>query len=381
MRKTLFFLLGLVFITFSSFAQTWLVGSGQLTTTPQNTKVGIGITTPTEMLHVYGGAFKVGNSSSAADRALNMIKIGDGNYIQIGEWEADDLLSFKANRYNFTNGKVGIGTTLPQQALHVVNGNILISKTSTNTTSSSEMNKNTYPMDTNYSSNPPIMRAPGSTNGSILFGSNISPNSPYGSWGIEYDDGNSMPGLNFWRPWGDNFILYLANNGNVGIGTHNPQYKLDVTGEIGAKNISVNNTASVDWSYANRIKVNRELTKALTVTNTSNGGESDVFVVYGNGVVNAKKLYTEAITVTLNAMNIYWYDHVFDQDYKLRPLSEVEQFIKQHKHLPEIPSEKEVIENGIDIGDMQGKLLLKIEELTLYVIELEKQIKEIKEGK
>jgi len=73
-------------------------------------------------------------------------------------------------------------------------------------------------------------------------------------------------------------------------------------------------------------------------------------------------------------MNNYWYDHVFYPDYNLRPLDELEQFIKENNHLPEIPSAKEVKENGLDLGDMQGKLLLKIEELTLYTIEQQKLI-------
>ena len=76
-------------------------------------------------------------------------------------------------------------------------------------------------------------------------------------------------------------------------------------------------------------------------------------------------------------MDKYWFDHVFDDNYKLMSLSELEQFIKTNKHLPEIPSEKEVKENGINLGEMQGKLLLKIEELTLYIIEQEKQLKEL----
>lgn len=76
-------------------------------------------------------------------------------------------------------------------------------------------------------------------------------------------------------------------------------------------------------------------------------------------------------------MDNYWFDYVFDNDYKLMSLSELEQFIKTKKHLPEIPSEKEVKENGINLGEMQGKLLLKIEELTLYIIEQEKQLKEL----
>ena len=62
----------------------------------------------------------------------------------------------------------------------------------------------------------------------------------------------------------------------------------------------------------------------------------------------------------------------------------MEAFIKTNKHLPEIPSEKEVKENGFNLGEMQGKLLLKVEELTLYIIEqqkliegLQKQVKEL----
>ncbi|MCL2291408.1 MAG: hypothetical protein FWC34_12020 [Bacteroidetes bacterium] len=76
----------------------------------------------------------------------------------------------------------------------------------------------------------------------------------------------------------------------------------------------------------------------------------------------------------MNCVGNHWYDHVFYPDYELRPLSDLEQFIKENHHLPEIPSAKEVQENGIDLGSMQGKLLLKIEELTLYTIEQQKLI-------
>ncbi|MDR0546202.1 MAG: hypothetical protein LBG77_01225, partial [Dysgonamonadaceae bacterium] len=58
---------------------------------------------------LHNNTLKIGNSSSAAERIKNMLKIGDGDYIQIGEWEADNLLSFKASKFNFTNGYVGIG--------------------------------------------------------------------------------------------------------------------------------------------------------------------------------------------------------------------------------------------------------------------------------
>ncbi|MCS3795088.1 hypothetical protein [Niastella sp. OAS944] len=72
-----------------------------------------------------------------------------------------------------------------------------------------------------------------------------------------------------------------------------------------------------------------------------------------------------------------WSDYVFNANYRLRPLNEVEQFIKIHHHLPEVPSAAEVEKNGIDVGDNQATLLKKIEELTLYVIEQEKQIKQL----
>jgi hypothetical protein len=72
-------------------------------------------------------------------------------------------------------------------------------------------------------------------------------------------------------------------------------------------------------------------------------------------------------------------DFVFEEDYNLRTLLEVESFIKENKHLPDIPTAKEVEENGVSLGEMQSLLLQKIEELTLYVIEQNKSIKQLQE--
>jgi len=71
-------------------------------------------------------------------------------------------------------------------------------------------------------------------------------------------------------------------------------------------------------------------------------------------------------------------DYVFENDYKLKSLSELEDFIKTNKHLPGIPNAQEVANNGVEIGDMQARLLKKIEELTLYIIELKNENEEIK---
>lgn len=68
-----------------------------------------------------------------------------------------------------------------------------------------------------------------------------------------------------------------------------------------------------------------------------------------------------------------WSDYVFKKDYKLLSLDEVEHHINEHGHLPEIPSEKEVVENGVEIGVMTSKLLAKIEELTLHLIDIKKE--------
>jgi hypothetical protein len=80
-----------------------------------------------------------------------------------------------------------------------------------------------------------------------------------------------------------------------------------------------------------------------------------------------------------------WSDFVFEKDYKLKTLSEVEKFIEKNKHLPEIPSANEVSKNGVDMIEMDAKLLQKVEELTLYLIKQEKRLeaqqKEIKELK
>nr|WP_320120072.1 hypothetical protein [uncultured Marinifilum sp.] len=81
-----------------------------------------------------------------------------------------------------------------------------------------------------------------------------------------------------------------------------------------------------------------------------------------NGTIRAKEIKVEA----------NWADFVFEDDYQLRDLSELEVFIKQNGHLPDMPSEKEVDSEGISLGEMNSKLLQKIEELTLYTIQLQK---------
>ncbi|ROI02147.1 MULTISPECIES: cell wall anchor protein [unclassified Chryseobacterium] len=97
-----------------------------------------------------------------------------------------------------------------------------------------------------------------------------------------------------------------------------------------------------------------------------------------------KGIKAEQVKVENPAAN-GWADYVFKKDYKLRSLEEVERHISEKGHLPNIPSAKEVEKEGINLGEMDAKLLEKIEELTLYSIEQNKQLKsqseEIKELK
>jgi len=93
----------------------------------------------------------------------------------------------------------------------------------------------------------------------------------------------------------------------------------------------------------------------------------------GNHVIDGK-LTVKGVEVKIDTGA----DFVFEPDYNLKPLSELESFLKENKHLPEIPSEKQMVENGLNVNEMQIKLLQKIEELTLYVIKLEKEIKTLK---
>lgn len=204
--------------------------------------------------------------------------------------------------YITPTGCLGVNTESPLQKLHVVEGNVLISRTSE--------------------------RAGGSTNGSLLFGDAPSSSNPYGKYGIEYV-GNAEEGygLNFWKPYNTsggfmNNVLFLDDMGNVGIGTNNPQAKLAVNGEVLARSIRVNISST------------------------------------------------------------YWPDYVFGEDYDLMALRDLEAYVNAHKHLPGVPSAEEMKEQGdVNLGEMNVILLEKVEELTRYVIDLQKQIDEMKQHK
>ena len=92
-----------------------------------------------------------------------------------------------------------------------------------------------------------------------------------------------------------------------------------------------------------------------------------------NGTIGAKEVKVEISSQT-------WADYVFEPTYQLPTLTQVESYIKKNKHLPDVPSAKEVEKEGIDLGKMDATLLKKIEELTLYVIEQGKKLTELEKA-
>ncbi len=89
-------------------------------------------------------------------------------------------------------------------------------------------------------------------------------------------------------------------------------------------------------------------------------------------------ILTEKLKVANSNDYVNWSDFVFNKNYKLMPLEKLESFVKTNKHLPEIPTAAQVAKDGIDVAAMDAKLLQKIEELTLYVIELKKEMEKMK---
>jgi hypothetical protein len=138
-------------------------------------------------------------------------------------------------------------------------------------------------------------------------------------------------------------IVMNPNGGNVGVNTASPTEKLDINGNMKTSGYALIGATHLPAADAK-----------LAVNGT---------------------IYSTKVKVTPTG----WADYVFLASYRLRPLSEVEQYIQQYGHLPEVPSAEEVQKNGIDVGDNQSTLLKKIEELTLYVIDLNKQVKKQQE--
>lgn len=229
--------------------------------------------------------------------------------------------------------------------------------------------------------------------------------------------------------------LTINKSGNVGIGTTSPVYRLTVNGFLGyeysssALNKFIGNSENGLLMYGNTDASNgawiaiggngtptsgsvapggmrfcigdgysgSTSNEGYTFMKYNSGAYSPLLAIQKDGKVaigdawahttpSGYKLYVQTgilteklVVTTMGAGNPAWPDYVFESNYNLKSLDDVEEYINKNKHLPEVPSAKEITENGIDIAQMDANLLKKIEELTLYVIQQQKEINALKE--
>lgn len=202
--------------------------------------------------------------------------------------------------------------------------------------------------------------------------------------------------INFFAyPAGD--VFSMRSNGQVGIGTSSPSHQVTIEGRSPGNAVQANvyNPSSASESVAgvrfhtasgwNVMLRTRQDKSWLELT----GGTGNVVHYWdaGNYFATGKiaigttdipgnhRLYVNGSTVTTEVnvkLKSAWPDYVFSNAHKLLSLIQLDNYIKENKHLPEVPSAVEVKEHGVNIGEMNALLLKKVEELTLYIIELHK---------
>ena len=231
----------------------------------------------------------------------------------------------------FNNGRVGIGTDSPVSKLHVEDGSIAVGDQSEDNWQQIKQIKTTgssYGYNFQHNNASVIVNEQGDTNEAIVLGDADSNNNSV-LFGISHIQSGGS-----WTP-----KLTLTCKGNLGIGNEDPQAKLQVSGDILADEIRVEDIAANNLNLAGDLAANN-------------------------------------ITVKANGQTA---DFVFEEDYHLKDLSEVENFIKTNKHLPDIPSATEMEEQGVNLAEMNKLLLQKVEELTLYSIEKDKEVESLRQ--
>jgi hypothetical protein len=305
-----------------------------------------------------GGSITLTNPSKTASNVSNNWKIYNmtgayGNGLQFWSYVNDGSGGSKMTITD--SGNVGIGTSTPTAKLEV-NGNINVINAS---------NK--------------------------IVGFNDAVNYYIGSYPVTGSAGFDIHGYGGIR-FGDrtsNSVMQITN-GNVGIGTASPNSKLEVNGNA---NIIVPPSANpVDALIVDVTSFgtgSNAIASSFFKVRDIGAGNNIPFIIRGDGNVGIGTaspdtklavngtIHTKEVRVDLLAPMVP--DYVFANNYKLKTLEEVDTYIKANSHLPEIPSAKEIEKNGLMLGEMNMNLLKKIEELTLYMIEMKKDVNTLKE--
>ena len=411
-----------LFITigFYSFSQAddWNLSTpGQITTLD---KVGIGTNSPDMQLSIYSSEDKIVRFHHSGSAVISGFRSGRSG--SFGDF------------VNLSNGLgIGAGTSSGNLPLSTQNSNHidLFIDNSTNNIGIGTVNPGAWFSGKvlEISNNRPVLKlnSTGDLVTILLTDSNVDPVSHTGEfhWNYRYNDASPNKSTVAFHAYPAGTVLGIQADGKVGIGNNTPKETLDVSGNIrfGKTYVTDINLVSDTHGGAHALLFNAyKSTNAngwlSSETNYSNpegayGGGAGGIVFYGNGGTmdfwispassgtdnpvswGAPKMrinragevgigttdvdgYRLSVGGSIRAEEIKveatpWPDYVFEEDYELRSLEETEAYIQENKHLPEIPSAKEMEANGVALGEMNRLLLQKIEELTLHVIELKKE--------
>lgn len=338
-----------------------------------NDNLGVGTVLPEARLHV------VQNQSSYPIDAMTVDVVSFGtphnanksHYFRVRDIGANNHVPFIIKG----SGNVGIGTETPAAKMHLVSGYV----------------------------------SPDSE-GALIVGDTSQVNLRFGCTDrYSWMQGHGTASLHI-NPLGNNVILN-RDGGNVGVGVENPQSKLEVNGlvtskisntsispaNVGGLNINELGNNVFEMSFARdgqgiaAIKTIFDNPIALGTNNIervriqANTGNVGIGTKNPDQKLTVKgKIHAEDVIVDMNVPADYVFQKYFDgessikPDYQMPTIQELEFFVRENKHLPEIPSGEAIVKDGVSLGDFQMKLLQKIEELTLYVISQNKEIENLK---